>query len=85
MTAAAGSEISNDHEEIMIAFACIRKLILHHRRGSNVCLSKEWQSLRRASAADGARPRAAGGVRLTQHLPAPGLGCSAGHGETGCV
>lgn len=68
MTAAAGSEISNDHEEIMIDFACIMKLILHHIRGKNVCLSKEWKSFCRARAANGAKLRAAGGVRLMEHL-----------------
>lgn len=33
MTAAAGSEMSTEHGEIMIDFACIMKLILHHIRG----------------------------------------------------
>lgn len=40
MTAAAGSEISTEHEEIMIDFACIMKLILHHIRGKKKSVSQ---------------------------------------------
>lgn len=44
MTAASDSEITTKHEEIMMDFPCIMKLILPHILVENICLSKDLRS-----------------------------------------
>lgn len=61
MTAAAGSEISTEHEEIMIDFACIMKLFVHHIQGKKCLSLKGMEILPQGQSTNRAKLRAAGG------------------------